>query len=406
MVAHQPRYSLGLLVGKPEPRPETERDFRAELRMIAAAPLGDVVQQHRAVKRAPRLDTVNDVAGDGHFLGELALADAVDDADREDGVLVDGIDVIHVVLHLGHDASEIRHESPEHAGLVKPPKRDLGIVFGGQHLDEKTVRFRVVADRIDQPQAVGDGAQRLGVDVEPALLGQVKQPENIDRVVGEAVVFGQRHPVAFQFEPFRRAVKHRQSGQREARPAAMLGLQRRTENAREIADLLGDQIIVLHETLDRRGACAAPVSQHFADPLLHVEGQTFLAAPGEIVQMAADRQQEVVGPVEPRRLGLAEYAVLNQVGHVVDPVQELRDPEQGVQIAQPALAFLDVGLQHIARIAHAAVTLGAFRQLGFDEFGSAGRRDLGLEAPPQLIEQFLFAPQQARLEDRGADSEV
>ena len=40
-------------------------------------------------------------------------------------MLVDRIMVVHVELHLGDDAAEIRNEAPENARLVHPAKNDL-----------------------------------------------------------------------------------------------------------------------------------------------------------------------------------------------------------------------------------------------------------------------------------------
>ena len=44
------------------------------------------------------------------------------DADGADGVLVDRVGVVHVVLRLRDDAAEIGHEAAEHAGLVETPQ--------------------------------------------------------------------------------------------------------------------------------------------------------------------------------------------------------------------------------------------------------------------------------------------
>ena len=46
----------------------------------------------------------------------FAAFDLGQQADRLDGVLVDGIDMVHVVLGLPDHASEIRQEAPEHTG--------------------------------------------------------------------------------------------------------------------------------------------------------------------------------------------------------------------------------------------------------------------------------------------------
>ena len=62
--AHQPGDRLGLGRGQPEARAQPLGDLRAQDRMIAAAPLGDVVQQHRDVQHAARDDAAEDAGGE------------------------------------------------------------------------------------------------------------------------------------------------------------------------------------------------------------------------------------------------------------------------------------------------------------------------------------------------------
>ncbi len=70
---------------------------------------------------------------------------------------------------------------------------------------------------------------------------------------------------------------------------------------------------------------------------------------------------------------------LDQFGRVADMVVILADPEQRVQVAQPALAFLDVGLDQIARVAGLAVALVALGKLGGDEFRTGAGDDFLVE---------------------------
>ncbi len=97
--------------------------------MVTAATLGDIVQQCGEVKRASRGDGRGDRRGEGQFVFELALFDLVQNADGEQGMLVDRVDMVHVVLHLRDDAAEIGDESAKHAGLVHPPQRGLGVLL-------------------------------------------------------------------------------------------------------------------------------------------------------------------------------------------------------------------------------------------------------------------------------------
>ena len=67
----------------------------------------------------------------------------------------------------------------------------------------------------------------------------------------------------------------------------LLHLQRRAQDRREVADVLGDQEVVLHEALDRAQAAALDVAQPLGHRRLHVEGQPLLRAPRQEMQVAA-----------------------------------------------------------------------------------------------------------------------
>ena len=105
----------------------------------------------------------------------------------------------------------------------------------------------------------------------------------------------------------------------------------------------------------------APISR------LHVEGQPLLGAAGEVMQVAAHGPQKALGPLEPRRFLGRQHAEFDQLGDVVDAVDVFRDPEQRVQIAQAALAFLDVGFELIAAVADPDMARVALGELGLDE---------------------------------------
>ena len=75
--------------------------------------------------------------------------------------------VVHVELHQPHGMAEFRHEAAQHARLVHHAQRPFRIVARGQHLQEDAVGFGIVAQLVgDQIQRAGDGAQRIGMDVD------------------------------------------------------------------------------------------------------------------------------------------------------------------------------------------------------------------------------------------------
>ena len=134
MPAHQPGDRLGFLTRKPEPRPELERNALADLGVVAATPLGDVVQQHRQVERAAGDDSWCKLGGERMLLFEQPSLDLVQDPDSEKRVLVNRVMMVHVVLHLRDDTTEIGDEAAQDPGLVHPPQRGLRILARGQYV--------------------------------------------------------------------------------------------------------------------------------------------------------------------------------------------------------------------------------------------------------------------------------
>ena len=80
----------GLAGGEPEARTQLHRDLGAEFRMVAAAPLGDVVEQHRDIEHAARDELVDHDMRQRMIGGELTALDPAEQVDRVDGMLVDG----------------------------------------------------------------------------------------------------------------------------------------------------------------------------------------------------------------------------------------------------------------------------------------------------------------------------
>ena len=101
-----------------------------------------------------------------------------------------------------------------------------------------------------------------------------------------------------------------------------------------------------------------------------------------------------------------EDALLDQLLGLAHAVDVFGDPEQRVQIAQTALAVLDVGLDQIARLSGATVSLLALRELGGDELGTVPCVTSLSKRVDQFVEQLVVAEQIAQLQDGGADGDV
>ena len=403
MIAHQPGHCFGLGGAEAEAGPELHRHIGAQYGMVAATPLGDVVQQHREIEDRPRQDLVHHVGRQRMVFLERARFDLREDSDGADRVLVDRVGVIHVVLRLRDHPAEIGHEAAEHAGLVEAPQRRLRIVARRQHLHEQPVRFRVVAKPVDQPDVLGDQPQGRGMDVEVVLLCHVEEAQDRHGILGEGIGRGDGQALAVEPEAFEFARPQALPQRRELGLASAAVLEGGHEDAREVAHGLGVEIIVLGETLDAAAARPVLVSEARRDLALKIERQSIVGTACEVMDVAAHGREEALGPLEMPGLLAREDALGDQLSRFAHPIEILGDPEEQVQVAQAALALLDVGLDDVARIAHPLVSLVTLGQLGIDEVAAVTGVELLREALLQLVEQGAVAPQVARLQQRGAD---
>ena len=245
------------------------------------------------------------------------------------------------------------------------------------------------------------------MNVQPLALGLVKQLKDLHRIPRQNAVAVQGEPAAVQFEAVGRPPEQRERGNAEADPLfPVLFLQHRAQNARQVADRLGHEEIVLHEPLDAASAGAVVVAQPLADDVLKVEGQPLLGAVRRVVKMASDGPEEVLRPPEIADVAGREHAAFVQLAHILDLVQILGDPEEGLKIPQPALALLDVRLQDVAGIAHPFVARVALRELLFDELGSGNGNHFVHELGFELVVKVPVAPQPAGLEQAGPNGQV
>ncbi len=241
---------------------------------------------------------MSDVASGSSSLS-LARLDIVQDPDGVDRMLVDRVHVVHVVLHLRHDAAEVRHEAAEDAGLVHAAERRLRVLPRRQDLHEEPVRLGIVPElAVDQLQRLGDEPQCVGVDVEIVLIGDIEEADQVDGIVLERGVGGDVEALALHQEALDLLLEQAPAPEREFRLALLLHFQDGAEDPRQVAHVLGDEVVVLHEALDAAGAGVIGVAHEAADLALQVEGEPVLGAAGDPVQVAAHGPEEILRPGE------------------------------------------------------------------------------------------------------------
>src|SRR5690606_22881347 len=162
--------------------------------------------------------------------------------------------------------------------------------------------------------------------------------------------------------------------------------------------------VVLHESFHGARSAVVGVAHQGRDLLLQIKGQSLFGAGCQIVKLTAQGPEEVERLGEAPDLGPGEDAALHEPRNLLDPIDELGEPEERMEIAKAALAFLDVGFQHIARApAVKLVAPVSLSQLGFDEGSGAAFLHLPTEAPSQLHKKRLITPEIAAFQQTGGN---
>src|SRR5262249_56626025 len=97
------------------------------------------------------------------------------------------------------------------------------------------------------------------------------------------------------------------------------------ENGGEIADVLGDQEVVLHEALDIAQARMLGVAESHRDLALNVEGQPLLRLAGQEVHVTAHGPEEIAAAAETAGLPRVPDAPPDELLPLAHPVDLFGD---------------------------------------------------------------------------------
>ena len=179
MIAHQPGHGFGLGRVQTQQRPPFIGHFGPQYRMVAVAAFGHIMEKHRQIQNVSAVNLVDDRGGQRQGLGQGAIFDGMQHPHRLDGVLVHRIDVIHVVLHLGHHPAEFRNQPSQNPGFVHMAQRHFRVFGTGQHLHEQFHGFRLPPHLgIDQPQMTMHQIQGVGMNIQPIFQRRMEQTDH------------------------------------------------------------------------------------------------------------------------------------------------------------------------------------------------------------------------------------
>ena len=259
---------------------------RPQQGVIAAAPLGDVVEEPRQVEDLDLGDAQHDCTAQGEFLCVLGEGEAAQVAHQDQGVLVDRVDVEEVVLHAPDDVREGREVGGQHPVLIHAPQGVGGTAGLAQALHEEGAGAQVGAEGVVDAVAVltdradGTGAYPLQFRVSLENLEGLQQG---DGVALEDVGFADLQKAAAALkapvERDRRAdIVMQQNGLVEQLQQHLV----------QTVEFLDRAVVLLHELLDRQVALAVAVTERGGQGALIVEQQAVLPAPGEAMEREAD----------------------------------------------------------------------------------------------------------------------
>ena len=180
---------------------------------------------------------------------------------------------------------------------------DLGLIARGQDLEEQPVRLRVLAQRaVDQLERALAIAHRVRMEGEVVASARWKMRIRLTgsraKTSGSAMLMRLLSTTKSSLSGICGVWRGRKRADEAVEHRRRLGLtllERRAEDGGEVADLLGDQEVVLHEALDVFQAGMRGVAEPHRDLALDVEGQPLLGAAGHEMHVAAHRPQEILG---------------------------------------------------------------------------------------------------------------
>ena len=322
VIADQPGDGFGLDRCQPQSRAKLGRNFGTQHAVVTAAPLGDVMHQDRGEKHAPHRRLAQNRGHQRVILGQNAALDTGQQAYRADRMFIDSVVVVHVELHLCHDAPEIGHKATEYRRLVHPAQHGFGVTRRREYVHEQRVGARVDTDtRIDQPGIPRRRTHRRRVNFEALGVGNRKNFDQANRIGAKPHVVRYRQPPTIKDEAVQMAGCPHKPRQTESTPLGRKAVvEMGKEHPGQITDRLCRQEIMLHEPFDGGAPRSISIAHPARDFGLHIERQPLLGAPRDAVQVAPHRPQEILCLLELAQLGGGQQPLIDQLGYRADAV--------------------------------------------------------------------------------------
>ena len=367
VVAHQPGDEARVVARQALFEAEGLGIHRAELRVVAAATLGDVVEQRRQIGDLRPRQGLHDLRELRQLVVEARQRETAQVAHHEQRVRVDRVGVEQVVLHAADDAAEGGDVAAEHAVVVHAAQL-VGDAGGrAQDLEEEAMVARVLAELlVDEPEVLDDGAYGAGAHAADlgVLLQQREHLEQRRGLAHEQVVVHRFEVAVDHLEARVERLRHRRAG-----AAVDDGLAEQLQQQLvEQAHIHHGAVVALHQLLHRERERGVLVAEGARELDLVVEQQAVLAAAVDRVQRVTHPPQEALRGLETAQFARRQEPLGRELGEALGAEVALGDPGDGLDVAQPAGAGLHVRLEVVGGVVGLGVAVGLLAHLGLEEF--------------------------------------
>ncbi len=248
-----------------------------------------------------------------------------------------------LVLDQAGERLELGEEAAQHAQFVHAAEDPAHLPLAAEHRQHHLAGVLAVEEGpVDVAEAAADQQAEIGGDIDVVLLGQQESPHQAERIGAEEIGVGDVDLSVLQGEDVDFLGLLLEEGPaRGHRLDAGDPLRHRIADQVEIVRV---PVIVAHERLGPPEDVGLGIVLGVGDAALEFEGQLVVAALAQVMHLAAEAEDEIVGGLDLLALAALEQAGFLEAEGVLDSPLELGDPEEVLIVAEAAAAGLDVRL--------------------------------------------------------------
>ncbi len=363
MVAHQPGDQPALVAIQAVQLAELQRIDGAELGVIAASPLSDVVKEGGDAEQLRLAQPGEDLVAERVSLAAGRVGKLVDVLEQPVGVFVHRVGMEHVELHLADDKVPLRQVGGQDAVFVHQAEWLADAVGVAQQRHEQAAALgQVLQPAVELAARLAQLAQGGGVDAgNLRVLGNlVEEAQDGGGIAAEQLAIHRIDEAPAQLELVGEAA-YVHGGVAEDRLVKQL-----QQHLVELGDPSHRLIEALHHLLDR-GVAFPLETQHLGHGALAIEQQPVVALVDGHVQGEAHLPEEILAVEQLAILGPVEKTVAGHLEQCGGAEVAASHPGQGLDVAQSPRIALEIRFELVGGAEKLLVALGLLFALGLEE---------------------------------------